>query len=333
MTCSLPSPRPRRLAHRHGRRPVPLLLLALSACSGDCGKATPQRAPAKPALSETNASAGRIPPLTVFDDFATGELDPARWIPKDSLRGFADPLLAPQLATIDRRVEAGRLRMQSSLTGETSPGRGSAVAHFRATFAEPQRITALEATLHVHDVATPQCAGEPTFTFARATIGGLFFNSGEARGRRLVGDILAVVGVGRTSDTNDPPDQLRTLAVVLSCRRPCYAFPEHLPAERPRSEVIGMKELGPIRRGESTRLGLRWDRAADRFVFWRDGRVGAEVPYAYPDDAAPTIERRHLDVAHFVPRCEGGPPVVSKLDVSFDDVKVHRAASGAAPSR
>jgi len=270
--------------------------------------------------------------MTVFDDFSSAELAPSRWTPKDSLRGFVDRMTAPQLAQVDRRVESGALRMTSSLTGETSPDRGTAVAHFRATMTEPRAVAALEATVTVHGVETTPCGAAPTFTFTRATIGGLFFNSGLARGRPLVGDVLAVVGVSRRSDTSDPPNRLRAVAVVLSCRRPCYVFPSHLPAGRPPSEVVGMKEIGPIDVGQSTRLGLGWDRDGNRFVFWRDGRVAAEVSYPLADDAAPTIERRHLDVAHFVPRCEEGPPAQSRLDVSFDDVAVQLDAPVGSPS-
>ncbi len=146
--------------------------------------------------------------------------------------------------------------------------------------------------------------------------------------QKQVGAVRAVGGVSGRSDTADPPNRLRALAVVLSCRRPCYAFPSHLPEGRPPSEVVGMKELGPLEVGQSTRLGLAWDREGNRFVFWRDGRVAAEVSYPLADDAAATIERRHLDVAHFVPRCETGPPSQSRLDVSFDDVAIHGDTAG-----
>jgi hypothetical protein len=322
---AVPPPSPSSPARRGRRLLGAVLLLSLSACSGDCGKPTTRRspsAPPKPAFP---------PAMTPFDDFSEAEIDPARWTPKDSYRGFADRMTAPQLALIDRRIDHGALRLSSSLTGETTSGPGTAVAHFRATMTEPRGINALEAAVTVHGVQATPCPGSAAFSFTRATIGGLFFNSGAARGRKLVGDVLAVVGVSRRSDTTDPPNRLRTMAVVLSCRRPCYVFAAHLPAGRPPSEVIGMKDLGPLDVGQRTRLGLGWDPQGDRFVFWRDGQVAAEVGYALADDAAPTIERRHLDVAHFVPRCEGSTPARARLDVSFDDVRIQRAASDASP--
>ncbi len=261
--------------------------------------------------------------MTRFDDFSSGKLESSRWTPKDSLRGFADRLSAPHATQLSRRVEEGVLRIESSLIGETAPGPGAAVAHFRSTLSDPTGVDALEATVTVHGVHTASCGSNQTFTFTRATIGGLFFNSGESPGRQLVSDVLAVVGVGQRSDSPDPPNTLRAMAVVLHCRRPCYAFPAHLPPNRQASEVVTMKELGTIQVGQSTRLGLAWDEPGHRFVFWRDGKVMHQVSYQLSDRLAPTIQRRHLDVAHFVPRCDGGPAARSSLDVSFDDVAVH----------
>ncbi len=334
---------------RNGLAALPVLLLGLplGACDGDCAKSAarsgPDRAPEDaiaPAMTASSppppASPLRMPAsppqMTGFDDFSSGRIDPSRWTPKDSLRGFADGLSAPHAAQLTRRVEDGALHLSSSLEGEAAPGPGTAVAHFRSTLTDPTGVVALEATVTVHGVHTASCASNPAFTFTRATIGGLFFNSGESQGRQLVGDVLAVVGVGRRSDSSDPPDRLRVMAVVVHCRRPCYAFAEHLPPKRHPSEVVSMQDLGAIQVGQSTRLGLGWDEPGDRFVFWRDGKVVHQVDSSLSDRSAPTILRRHLDVAHFVPRCDGGPVARSSLDVSFDDVAVQIISAGPSPS-
>lgn len=305
--------------------PLPVLLVgvlfavALSACGDGCGRS---RQPA------SGSDAATLPPMTLYDDFSAGALDPARWDLKDSLRGFADPLSAAHAVELTRQVEHGSLRLASTLEGETTKDFGTAVAHSRATFVDPSSIVALEATVAVRAVRTVGCAANPAFAFSRATIGGLFFNSGEPQPRSVEGDVLAVVGVGRRSDSSEPPDTLRALAVVLHCRRPCYAFAVHVPARRKPTEVLTMHDLGPVRVGQSTRLGLGWDEPADRFIFWRDGQVLHQLRYSLSDRSPPAIRRRHLDVAHFVPRCASGSAASASLDVSFDDVAVCVSGDG-----
>ncbi|RLB61269.1 MAG: hypothetical protein DRI90_11735, partial [Deltaproteobacteria bacterium] len=127
-----------------------LLVLALSSCDGSCAKSTP------PARADGPADAFP-PPMTRFDDFSSGKLESSRWTPKDSLRGFADRLSAPHATQLSRRVEEGALRIESSLIGETAPGPGAAVAHFRSTLTDPTGVDALEATITVHGVHTASC--------------------------------------------------------------------------------------------------------------------------------------------------------------------------------
>lgn len=309
-------------ARRHGRRRalrragglLALSLASLLGCDRDAAQGT------------ASVPQGPSPvPLTPYESFESSALDQARWQSTDKLRGFADRLAAAHATKAERRVQDGALRFTTAFTGETHADRGTAVGHFRVALLEqPEKVHAMEATLLVQRVETAPCAANSAATFSRTTIGGLFFNTGPPGGQKLAGDVLAVVGLGRRSDSSDPPDTLRAMAVVLVCGRPCYAFDEHVPQGREPSRALTRHDIGPVKVGEKVRLGLAWDPAHDRFVFWRDGKLVHELRYSLPDDQPPTIQRRHLDVAHFVPACASGSAVKTALDVSFDDLSIGR---------
>jgi hypothetical protein len=131
-----------------------------------------------------------------------------------------------------------------------------------------------------------------------------------------VNDVLASIRLVRTLDSTDPPDVLRVQPLVIHC------------AEKGSCDTrLHHKDLGPVKRGEMTRLRIQWDRDNHRFIFQRGGDPEVVAPYTVSDTAPARDSRKMLEINQSVASCTATPRRVAFMDASFDNVMVNASAA------
>jgi hypothetical protein len=253
-----------------------------------------------------------LEPLVLYDDFNAAPLDPDKWV-----GGEFAPEPRGAGAEAVRQIQDGRLRLAYRAYGRTDSNTGRSRHEFALLFQNAAAVTAMQAAVQVTDAAATGCPGNPEPAMAWATLGGRFFGSAPATPGGAVTDVVANIRVFRRSDATDPPDILRVGSSVFHCaNRPCTA-----------GSALHFQDLGAVKRGETARLRIQWDRDNHRFIFQRDDAPEVVAPYAVPDTEPPGIPVKLLDALHFVPNCTAAPRPVAFIEAWFDEVRVNEAAA------
>jgi hypothetical protein len=90
---------------------------------------------------------------------------------------------------------------------------------------------------------------------------------------------------------------------------------------------IHRRDLGSVKRGETARLRVQWDRDNHRFIFQRDDASEVFAPYAVSDTDPPASAAKWLDAMHIVPNCTATPRPMAFIEAWFDDVMVNESAA------
>jgi hypothetical protein len=253
-----------------------------------------------------------LEPLVLYDDFNTAHLDPDKWV-----GGEFAPEPRGVGAEAVRQIQDGRLRLGYRAYGRTDSDTGRPRHEFALLFRNAAAVTAIQAAVQVTDVEATGCPGNREPTLAWAMLGGRFFGSAPATPGGAVNDVIANIRVFRRSDATDPPDILRVGSSVFHCaNRPCTA-----------GSALHFQDLGAVKRGETARLRIQWDRDNHRFIFQRDDAPEVVAPYAVPDTDPPGIPVKLLDALHFVPNCTAAPRPVAFIEAWFDDVWANESAA------
>jgi hypothetical protein len=250
--------------------------------------------------------------LAPYDDFNTTHLNPDKWF-----GGEYSPAFPNASTEAIRQLQDHRLRLVYRSYGQTDADSGRLRSELVLMFRNPAAVTAIEATVQVTDMATTDCPGNPESTEIWANLGGRFFGSPPSTSEGEVRDMVAFIGIVGMSGATGPPDVLQARAIVFLCaNRPCTAGMQ-----------LHRRDLGPVKRGESTRLRVRWDQDKHQFIFQRDDVPEVFAPYAVSDTAPPGIAVKLLDAMLFVPKCAAMPRPMAFIVAWFDDVMVNESAA------
>lgn len=201
--------------------------------------------------------------------------------------------------------------------GRTDSNTGISLSSLSETITTSSAVTAVEATVRVSKLDLVGCAANPDVAFVVAQVAGGFFNTATPIPGSRENDVSAVIEIGRLSNSTDPPNVLRVSALVVQCTDASCATPTFL----------GFQDLGPITKGTSVRLRVRWDPANDRFIFRRGSNPEVFLPYTVPDTTPPGASEKGLVAGSFFPNCTAVPRPVGFIDATFDNVFVNESAA------
>jgi hypothetical protein len=251
--------------------------------------------------------------LVPYDDFNAPYINPNRWFGGEFSSGF------PRWGTEGiRQIQDNQLRLTYRSYGATNAATGTNRSELVLMFRNPAFVTAMQAVVTVTDVVAAGCPDTPDSAVARAALGGRFFGGAPSTPDGEVRDMVAFIGIERTSYATDPPDILRAQSVVFYCaNRPCTA-----------GTTLHSQDLGPVTRGATARLRVAWDRLHRHFIFQRDDHPEVFAKYAVPSEVvAPGSPVKVLTAMQFVPDCTATPRPMAFIDARFDDVMVNESAA------
>jgi hypothetical protein len=249
--------------------------------------------------------------LVPYDDFNARYIHPDRW-----WGGEFSPAPPPRWgAEAIRQLQDNRLRLMYRSFGPKNSDSGSIRNEFVLLFRHPELVTAIQAVVTVTDADTTDCPGNPESTLARAALSGRFFGGPPSTPDGDVRDMVAFIGIMQVSGFAP----LRAQSFVYSCaNRPCTA-----------GMTLHRQDLGAVKRGETTRLRVQWDRVHDQFIFQRDQQPEVFAKYAVSDIVPPSTPAKLLTAMHVVPDCTAVTRPMAYIDALFDDVMVNESAAPA----
>jgi hypothetical protein len=125
------------------------------------------------------------------------------------------------------------------------------------------------------------------------------------------------IGIIEVSGATGPPAVFQARAVVFYCANQlCTAGMQ-----------LHRRDLGPVKRGETARLRVQWDRDNHRFIFQRDDASEVFAPYAVSDTDPPASAAKWLDAMYIVPNCTATPRPMAFIGAWFDDVMVSESVA------
>ena len=247
--------------------------------------------------------------LKPYDTFQVGPISPDRWSGSQFNPGNTGPYEAARIIIQD--PEGRHLRLLNRSYGQIGSNSGTSLSFFRLGFSNPSPITTIRARIRVLSFKSKGCPNNLLdATSADARIFGFFFNSG-------VGDVIAEVGVERSSNSADPPGVLRIVYFVFQCLNvDCLSL-----------NLLNTGSLGTVTTGQWVKLLLQWDKDGNQFIFQRGSQTPVPVSYGnLPDDAPPVVQFKSLEAANFLANCDVAPRPVGMVDALFDDVSVNESA-------
>lgn len=262
--------------------------------------------------------------LTIYDDFASGDIDPELW------SGFAlEGSFAAPTAELIRLVESGALRLALVSWGDTAGDSGSVKTRQGLNMRQLGTpggsgfITGLSAKLTVLDADAQDCTANPETTRpsrSRAQLIGGFFNDGSGGVGDRTGDILGIFQLQKERD-----GQNRIVAAVNRCVDATCSSSAAIPVPGTPAVFTGTWSLDtPVS------LGFVWDRILGKFVFTVTNPAtldteSKEIVYAptVTNAGPPRTDFKSLRVENDAENCAGGRKLAT-MDVRVDDVRVQR---------
>lgn len=246
-------------------------------------------------LSTTQAQAR----LVKYDDFSGKELDGMKWagVHTDFDLGGTGIALDTQ-----RRVANGKLWMEMRAVGRSLSDFGARFIENALYFAHPERLTEISFKINVPEFEATGCpAGGSSFALARGFYS--LFNDG-------TGDVMALIGLDRSSASTDPRRILQASAILLH-------------RAQSGDSIIGFEALGEVRRKQTVVLRTRWSEMESLVEFQLNNDTPVIVPYTNVVASPPSIDFKSLSVSSVVSDCLSGPAPTAALEARIDDVFVN----------
>jgi hypothetical protein len=253
-----------------------------------------------------------LEPFALYDDFKSKIIDETRWYGSESI--------STGVNIVDQVLQSsGKLHILSRFYGNTSINTGVSRGFYDLAFANPDTITAMEATVQVKRIEAGGCPDNSTPTTASAGLTGSFFNTGPQTPGSLLNDVLAVIEIRLASDSTDKPGILEVLGSVWRCDdSTCTLFTE-----------LNATTLGTIKVGAKTTLSIQWDQPFHQFIFQFGKLAPVFLPYAVSDTLSPGVKFKRLRLRNYIANCTTGPRLGSFVEAYFDNVFVNQSAAPA----
>jgi hypothetical protein len=254
--------------------------------------------------------AGVSQALTLYDDFNTKPINPARWSGNERSAGP----LAPDTETT-RKLAGKQLEIDLTSWGRTDSNTGNAGnPNSGLTVTNPGPVTTIQADVTVKSATVVGCAANTTSTRGVASIEGAFFNDGTSPGLGdRTGDIFAGILSERGSLSGD-----QILAFVNRCTNAnCTTVVNSSFVVFTASWVQGVA---------NTR-STQWDKPNKQFIFTVNPGGSQEqhiLTYTFTDSAAPVGNYKGVFAGIFVASCLGpAPRAYAIMKALFDNVMVN----------
>lgn len=252
------------------------------------------------AAAATPATAAEA--YVMWDNFdGATQLAPTRWVGMERVR----------------TVESGAMRVVQRDLGTQSSNSGVLNSSWDSGMSNAPAIMQLRAVVTVDDFDVTPCAANPAPSAVEARIVGLFFNTGPTVPTSLVNDVAAKVRVLRASNSADGAGVLRVEGVVLQCTvADCNS----------NDLILGTADLGTVALGEAVSLRVDWERAANRFNFFRGSNPVVRVAYTVSDALPAYYNTRGIGTKTSLANCFSGSRAEGRIAVKFDKVSVNASA-------
>ena len=237
--------------------------------------------------------------LVVYDDFSAGRIDETRWLGRQLVTNDGG---TGSLLEIQREVTNAQVLM---LQARVVSGKGEVPGRYSVDNALMfQNSNTLNEVVFDVAIRRVEVAGCTAGADAEAGARGVFplFNDG-------VGDVIAIIGVTRSSLSNAPAGELDVTATLVH-------------RTDTGDTALGFVSLGSAILGRSVRLRARWDPARNRVRFQRDADPLASIDYVNPVVAGPGRPRKHLAVTASVGDCSSGSASAAAV-AALDNVRVN----------
>jgi hypothetical protein len=250
--------------------------------------------------------------LILYDNFKEAAIDPARWAGYESYDNLG---LSRECL---REIEGGSLRMADHAYGlVTSDPNAVSGSGQRLRMVDGSKVTAMQGTITMtRAVVKNPALGSEVVVDAR--IGGYFFNVGTPTPGDSTGDVIAEVGLVRTS-TYTRPNTVGIYGYVFEC----------LDAGCDTLTDIGVTTaLGLVQVGQPVNVSVQWDKTNHQFTFQyiitKKNVQSQSIPYVVSDTSPPATNNKRLGANIAVPPCAAAPCTEAAVEALFGPVYVNQ---------
>lgn len=234
--------------------------------------------------------------VPVYDNFNSRWLDPSKWVPT------ANCWNGLPLECV-REIQNGQLRLAIRSFGASNSDSGDLQTASFLLFANPTSIRSITATVTVVAAVEGPCATNPFVSTAKASLDGVFFNTGTGS---YLDDVHAAFVLGANP----------------------YLDPSTLDVGGWIGDGHGLNiwtHIGYYPRATRLRVTLAWDQPNHQFVFTIKPREGiasqVSVPYGVSDSYPAVGPSRQLSAVSDPPNCTSAT-AASSMEALFDNVIV-----------
>ena len=246
------------------------------------------------------AHAAKLPIFDNFNDSNVG-IDSTKWRDSESLR-FIDT--------------NGKLTLGRWTYGSNTSDTGFTSENFNITATDNAPAKVLKVTVVANSLEPTPCAANTTASAVQARTIGAFFSTraGGPVAGDATGDVLALIGLRRASDSLDAPQVMRVVTNALNCTNAdCTTFVS-----------LGSNDLGTAMPGDKVVLQITWNEANSKFQFSRDGGTPAEVSHAAVTKTGPPGRPfNNVSIRNATANCTASR-VRAGMEASFDDFAIGR---------
>lgn len=250
------------------------------------------------ALCLTMTAAVAEAQVTLYDDFTSPRIDENKWVGRQFVtrEGGTGDLLeiqreisAAQMLVLQTRVVGGRADMFGTVTVENA-----------LAFRHAQTFDGIVFDVAVRKLDVTGCVGTAATEIEARAVFALFDDG--------FGDVVADVGVMRSSDSAAPAGELEVTASLVH-------------RSDAGNTLLDRVSLGSAVLGQQMKLRLRWDAARSRVRVQRDADAAVSIGYVNAVLGEPARPHKYLAARAKVGDCATAPGRGAIVAV-FDDVRV-----------
>ncbi|MGO9022209.1 MAG: hypothetical protein ACLQVJ_28055 [Syntrophobacteraceae bacterium] len=250
--------------------------------------------------------------LVLYDNFREAAIDQARWT---GYEAYDNEGLSRECV---REIEGGSLRLTDHAYGliTTDPDAACSSGQ-RLRMVDGSAVTAMQGTITMTKAVVKNPASGPEAVVG-ARIGGYFFNVGSPTPGDSTGDIVAEVGLVRTS-TYTRPNTVGIFGYVYQCLDSgCGTL----------TDIGVTTALGLVQVGQPVNVSVQWDKTNHQFTFQyiiaKRNVQSQSIPYVVSDSSPPATNNKRLEVNTLVPPCAAAPCTEAAVEALFGPVYVNQ---------
>lgn len=251
------------------------------------------------ALAATLAPCAGLAQGTLYDDFSSSTLDPAKWV------GFGgDPYWLDLSRQSGKGLEFFGVGYAPTNNNTSAYGGAWGIA-----VTSPNSVNGVSYAFTVKKVAVVKCKSSTQAVATSTDFEGSFFNAQGASS--LSGDVeLSVAAVRHgTEGKNDP---LGVIAYAWECTNSSCGT---------RTDLFN-QVIGNVTIGFNNTLTISWDQANHRFIFNLNGSQTI-LPYSVADSSPAYYPYKGFDIQRYVPYCTNSHRPSTLIDAQLGAVYVN----------